>query len=167
MDDVGTQECGLFCAVPGPLQAAQRAEIWGGILALQARTSVHTGGDKLYAVSTLMVRSWMALTNTTQGHSIKDGDLLLPLKDLLAERGWLSTRITEVTGHAEDELVRIGAVEQVVEYGNDQADSAAHLGCRRVDDCVIDRRGDLSQACHIWYPVVKNLHRYFGRSCCR
>ena len=63
---------------------------------------------------------------------IKDGDLLLLIKDMLDKRGLQSTRITQVKGHPDDELVRIGAVEQVNKYVNDQADSAADLGRRYV-----------------------------------
>ena len=55
--------------------------------------------------------------------------------------GLQSTRITEVKGHADDELVWIGAVEQVDKNG--------------------DRRRVFSQACHTWYPLVYNLHRFF------
>ena len=62
-----------------------------------------------------------------------------------------STRTTNVKGHADDELVRIGAVEQVDKYGNDQADSSPDLGRRHVDACVIDRRGVLSQAYRTWH----------------
>ena len=57
---------------------------------------------------------------------------------MLNNRRLQSTRITKVKGHTDDELVRIGAVEQVDPCGNDQADSAADLGRRHVDACVID-----------------------------
>ena len=40
----------LFHVVPGPLQTVQGTEMWGVILALQARTSVHIGGDNLNVV---------------------------------------------------------------------------------------------------------------------
>ena len=40
----------LFCAVLGPLQTVQTAEIWCVVIALQARTSVHIGGDNLNVV---------------------------------------------------------------------------------------------------------------------
>ena len=43
--------CRGFVSVPGPLQTAQRAELWGGvILALQSSDAVHVGVDNLGVV---------------------------------------------------------------------------------------------------------------------
>ena len=50
-DDVGdgsvVSACRCFCSVPVPLQTVQRAELWGVILALQAKDGVHLGVDNL------------------------------------------------------------------------------------------------------------------------
>ena len=87
---------------------------------------------------------------------IKDGDPVVLIKDMLAVYSH-----HRVKGDAVDQLVRIGAVEHIDVYGNDQADSAADLGRRHVDACVIDRRRGISQACHTWYPIVYDIHRFF------
>ena len=42
--------CSGFCSLPGPLQSAQRAEMWGVILALQTSSAVHLGVDNLGVV---------------------------------------------------------------------------------------------------------------------
>ena len=117
-------------------------------LALQARISVHIGGGNL-DVGRNVVRILGGLVERWPLPSIKDGDLVLPAKDM---------RITEVKGHADDEMVRMGVVEQVDKDGNDQADSAADLGRKHVDACVIERRRVFSQACHVWYLIVYDLH---------
>ena len=45
--DNGVSSCRGFCSVPGPLQAVQRAEMWGVIFALQSSSAVHLGIDNL------------------------------------------------------------------------------------------------------------------------
>ena len=44
------QSCRGFCAVPGPLQSVERAEMWSVILALQSSGAVHLGVDNLGVV---------------------------------------------------------------------------------------------------------------------
>ena len=59
-DDLGPTLDGLaascrgFCALPGPLQTVQRAELWEVILALQAADAVHLGVDYLNVVRMLV-----------------------------------------------------------------------------------------------------------------
>ena len=48
--DLGVERCTVFDSVPGPLQTAQRAKLWGVILALQADTRIDLGVDNLYVV---------------------------------------------------------------------------------------------------------------------
>ena len=48
--DATVASCRGCCSVPGPLQSAQRAELWGVILALQASCGVHLGVDNLNVV---------------------------------------------------------------------------------------------------------------------
>ena len=121
MDDVGIHHCKLFCSAPEPLQTVQRAELWGVILALQARTCDHIGGDNLNVVRHVG-RLLEGLNEHRPFRLIKDGDLLLLIKDMLSKR-WLNTiRITKVEGHAGDERVPLGAVKQVDKDGNDRAD---------------------------------------------
>ena len=53
--------CKGFCAVPGPLQSVQRAELWGVILALQSSGAVHLGVDNFKCRSSCWaVAGWSA-----------------------------------------------------------------------------------------------------------
>ena len=90
-----------------------------------------------------------------------DGDLLLLVRTLVSERGWGTCAISDVKGHADDEMVRRGRVRQVDKVGSDRADEAADFGRRGVPVDVTDCRGDLVQACQHWYHIVCDLHRFF------
>ena len=74
---------------------------------------------------------------------IKDGDLLLLIKDMLSKRGLNTIRITKVEGHAGDERVPLGAVKQVDKDGNDRADQAADQGRRYAGAHVMDAQWDV------------------------
>ena len=54
-----------------------------------------------------------------------------------------TVNITAVEGHAFDK------------------DAAAGLGRGRFAGEVLDARRAFFQACHLWYPIVLELHRYF------
>ena len=41
------------------------------------------------------------------------------------------------------------------------ADEAAEFGRRRVGENVLDARREFSRACRIWYPIIRDLHRFF------
>ena len=63
-------------------------------------------------------------------------------------------RISKVKGHADEALVRAGAVRGLGKLGNDGADEAAEFGRRRVPWWVIDARRNFSGVCSRWRPVV-------------
>ena len=58
-------------------------------------------------------------------------------------------------------MVRGGRVREADKVGNDMADRAAHFGRRRVGADIIDARRNYSGACGSWYPVIRDLHRFF------
>ena len=45
--------------------------------------------------------------------------------------------------------------------GNDMADEAADFGRRKVGTDVLDARREHAGACRIWYPITRDLHRFF------
>ena len=92
---------------------------------------------------------------------LPDGDLLVLIERMLHIRGLDTVRISKVKGHADEAMVRAGAVRGLDKLGNDGADEAADLGRRRVPWWVIDARRNLSGVCSRWRPVVLVLHRFF------
>ena len=90
-----------------------------------------------------------------------DGDLLLLVRKLVNTRGPGTTAISKVKGHADEGLVRGGRVRELDKIGNDMADQAAEFGRRKVGTDVIDARRNLSNSCRSWYPVIRDLHRFF------
>ena len=152
--------CHGFCSVPQPLQTGQRAELWGVILALQASDGVHLGVDNLSVVRHVgrILDGWVS---SHPCELLPDGDLLLLIERMLHIRGLNTVRISKVKGHADEALVRAGAVRGLDKLGNDGADEAADFGRRRVPWWVIDARRNLSGVCSRWRPVVLVLHRFF------
>ena len=140
--------CRGFCSVPGPLQTVQRAELWGVILALQAKDGVNLGVDNMGVVRHV-------------GELLPDGDLLFLLHRMLHLQGLPSVRISKVKGHADEAMVRAGSVRGLDKLGNDGADESADFGRRRVPWWVIDARRNLSGVCSRWRPLVPVLHRFF------
>ena len=69
-------------------------------------------------------------------------------------RGLNTVRISKVKGHADEDLVRAGAVRGLDKLGNDEADESADFGRRRVPWWVIDARRNLSGVCSRWRPLV-------------
>ena len=118
------QSCRGFCSVPGPLQSVQSAELWGVILALQSSGAVHLGVDNLS-----VVRHVGRLLDGHHGsvpfELVKDGDLLLLIDRMLLLKGFGTVRVTEVKGHADEDMVLHGRVREVDMFGNDAADEAA------------------------------------------
>ena len=55
-------------------------------------------------------------------------DLPFLIGDMASKRGLNTMRITKVQGHADDIMVRVGAVEQGDKDGDDLADEAADWG---------------------------------------
>ena len=90
-----------------------------------------------------------------------DGDLLTLVKILVLARSAGNVAISKVKGHADDDLVRRGQVREADKFGNDMADEAADFGRRRVGEDVLDARREFARACRTWYPVVRDLHRFF------
>ena len=68
---------------------------------------------------------------------------------MIQQRGVRSVKISEVKGHADDDMVAVGRVRVEDQVGNDLADRAADFGRRTVS------------ACSSWYPVILDLHRFF------
>ena len=52
-------------------------------------------------------------------------------------------------------------VREVDRIGNNEADAAADLGRKRVHCHITDARRLVVGACARWYPVVRELHRFF------
>ena len=134
-DDVGdgsvVSACLGFCSVPGPLQTVQRAELWGVILALQASDGVHLGVDNLGVVRHVG-RILDGRVSSRPWELLPDGDLLLLIERMFHIRGLNAVRISKVKGHADEALVRAGAVRDLDRLGNNGADEAADFGRRRV-----------------------------------
>ena len=80
---------------------------------------------------------------------------------MLRLRGLDTVRISKVKGHADEALVRAGAVRDLDRLGNNGADEAADFGRRRVPWWIIDARRNYSGVCARWRPVVRGLHRFF------
>ena len=52
-------------------------------------------------------------------------------------------------------------VREVDRVGNNEADAAAALGRRRVHHSISVARDVVARSCARWYPVVRDLHRFF------
>ena len=152
--------CGAFVSVPGPLQTVQRAELWEVILALQSDMAVHVGVDNLGVVRHVG-RLLDGLPPSVPFELVTDGDLPVLIRRVIDLRGSDTVRITKVIGHADEGMVADGLVRMVDRLGNNAADEAADFGRRRVGPVVIDARRNLSGVCNRWYPVVRDLHRFF------
>ena len=70
-------------------------------------------------------------------------------------------RITKVKGHADVAMVRGGNVLELDRLGNNAADEVADCG-RRLEFPVIDSRRNLAVVYGRSYPVILQLHRFFG-----
>ena len=80
---------------------------------------------------------------------------------MILQRCIRTVRVSEVEGHADDDMVAVGRVRVEDRVGNDLADRAADFGRRRVSDLVMDVRTRFLSACSSWYPVVMEIHRFF------
>ena len=158
--DHDAASCRGFCSVLGPLQSAQRAEMWGVILALQSSRAVHLGVDNLGVVRHVG-RLLDGCRGTKPFELVNDGDLLLLIDRMLRQRGLDTVSTSKVKGHADDGMVLSGRVRREDKLGNDAADEAAGLGRRRVSPAVIDARRNSSGVCGRWYPVILDVHRFF------
>ena len=150
----------FFALFLAPLQSVQRADIWKVILALKACTPVFVGVDHKNVVNHV----GQLLTGQWRGRPfplVKDGDLLQFVGDILQCRDRNTVRICKVKGHATEDMVARGLVRRADLIGNNLADEAADLGRRRQIDRVSTARRSCVQACHSWYPLVLDLHRYF------
>ena len=155
--------CRGFLSVPGPLQTVQRTKLWGVILALQASDGVHLGVDNLGVVRHVG-RILDGKLPSRPFELLPDGDLLFLIERMLRIRGLNTVRISKVKGHADEAMVRTGAVRGLDKLGNDGADEAADFGRRRVPWWVIDARRNLSGVCSRWRPLVLILHAHISRA---
>ena len=64
-------------------------------------------------------------------------------------------------GHADEGLIRRGQVRLADKIGNDLADEAAAHGRRGAGAHIYGARKDFTNVCRTWYPVVRDLHRFF------
>ena len=87
--------------------------------------------------------------------------LIFLIRKMIRGRGEGTVCISKVKEHAEEVLVRNGQVRELDRDGNNRADEAADFGRRRVWPDIIDARRNLSGVCGRWYPIVKDLHRFF------
>ena len=96
---------------------------------------------------------------------VKDGDLIALARYMIRTRGRETVRVTKVKGHAEDVDVWQGRVRLLDQQGNAEADAAADLGRRHQSEILIDARLRLLKARSHWYPIMLDLHRFFGCCC--
>ena len=129
-------------------------------LALQSSSAVHLEVDNLGVVRHVG-RLLDGCPSYTLFELVNDGDLLLLVDRMLHLRGLDTVRISKVKGHADEDMVLNGRVQEVDRLGNNAADEAADFGRRRVGNAVIDARRNLSGVCGRWYPVIFDLHRFF------
>ena len=80
---------------------------------------------------------------------------------MLRTRSKDMVRICKVKGHATEDMVARGKVRKEDLVGNNLADEAADLGRRRQAERVSAARRSCVNACHCWYPLIMDLHRYF------
>ena len=125
-----------------------------GLMAAWLRTRfLHLGVDNLNVVRHVG-RFLDGRTTSRPAELVKDGDLLLLIERMLCLLGLDTVRISQVKGHADDDLVRAGRVRDLDRLGNNGADESADFGRRRVGNAVIDARRNLSGVCGRWYPVI-------------
>ena len=156
----GCKACRLYCSVHGPIQSVQRAELWGALVALQGCLRMHLGVDNLNVVNHLAG----IIAGRRAGRPfplVNNGDLLALAQWLLRWRGFRTTAVSKVKGHADEGMVAQGRVREIDRIGNNEADVAADLGRKRVHHVVSNARRTLNKACTRWYPVVCDLHRFF------
>ena len=160
LPDGAGEACRLYCSVPGPLQTVQRAEIWGVLVALQGCIRMHVGVDNLNVVRHVS-RIIDGRCTSKPFSRVNDGDLLLRIQQLVFWRGSANAAVSKVKGHADEGLVAMGRVREVDRVGNNEADAAAALGRRRVHHSVSVAKDVVARSCAHWYPVVRELHRFF------
>ena len=149
----------MYCSIPGPLQSVQRAEIWGILVALSRRATMHIGVDNLSVVShvsSLIANRWTGRPFPL----VNDGDILCLAQRKVQSRGPGKTLVSKVEGHADEGLVPMGQVREEDRCGNDEADAAADMGRRRVHGSITDARRLVNGACARWYPIVKELQHF-------
>ena len=160
LPDGAGEACRLYCSVPGPLQTVQRGEIWGVLVALQGCIQMHVGVDNLNVVRHVS-RIIDGRCTSKPFSPVNDGDLLLQIQQLVFWLGVANAAVSKVKGHADEGLVALGRVCEVDRLGNNEADAAAALGRRRVHHAVAYARRMVSRSCAHWYPIVRELHRFF------
>ena len=79
------------------------------VLALQATNAVHLGVDNLSVVRHVG-RLLDGRVASRPAELVEDGDLILLIERMLRLRGLNTVRISKVKGHADEALVRLGAL---------------------------------------------------------
>ena len=128
------------------MQTVQRAELWGVVLALQASCGVHLGVDNLNVVRHvgLMLDGNLG---TLPFQVLPNGDLLFLVHHMLLLRGLDMVKVTNVKGHASENMVVGVRVRDLDRLGNRAADEAADFGRKRVPVHVNDARGNFVGVC--------------------
>ena len=157
---MGLKDHGFIFLSQIPCRLCREAGFWRVIAALQASRPVHLGVNNANVVGHVS-RILAGKLPDRPYELLVDGDLLVLVSMLVKARGPGTTAISKVKGHADEGLVRGGRVREADKVGNHMADEAADLGGRRVGADVIDARRNYSGACRAWYPVTRDLHRFF------
>ena len=148
----------VFSQFSGLRFGGGRRERW--LIALQGQTTLHVGVDNLNVVnhlSSLIAGRWSGRPFPM----VNDGDLQGLAQEIVHRRGRGTTLVSKVKGHADEGLVVMGRVREVDRIGNNEADAAADLGRRRVNDTITDARRLFNSACAYWYPIVKEFQHFF------
>ena len=142
----------MFCS-GGPLQTVQGAEFREVIHATQAADAVHLGVDGVEF-------SPLELVN--------DGDFIAMVREMIERRGEGTVRITEVKGHAGEDMVRGEQVRELDREGNNRADDAADFGRRRVGLGLLMLVGISLVSAGAGIPLFRSPHRFrsYLPNCC-
>ena len=117
---------------------------------MQVSGAIHVGVGNLDVVRQV-VRLLGGVRSSCPAELVHDGDLVMLIGRIFEQRRRGTVRVTEVKGHADQEMVQAGRVRDLDRIGNNAADD---FGRQRVDFAVIDARRDLSDVCGRWYPVL-------------
>ena len=108
----------MFDSIRGPLQSVQRAELWGCYF-------LHHNAP-LPFIWVLTISMFVMFLEFLDGRARSqafeltfDGGLLTVIEKMILQRGIRSVRISEVKGHADDDMVAVGRVRVEDWVGND------------------------------------------------
>ena len=91
---------------------------------------------------------------------MKDGDLWELFAEVVSQRGPWSVTITKVKGHATQEMVDEGKVEEEEKKGNDGSDEAADLGATESQGRVATFASLYSWRHQQYRKIMTRVHKY-------